>query len=226
MLGATSGTRRSTSRISVPFPAPDGPVTTITDVGLAIEELGQLGALAIGEAADGLRLTDPARVEEARRLHTPELRYRHQDVDDLCRRHVLGRIVEDRLDSNAPVLEVLFQLRAPYPNVVRSLQRVHPLVEGPKRSMRLRLRGRRHERRYYQRVRDDQASTKCVSCAAANTCSRSTSASSERTRGGASGSEKRTVPRATSRAPHATRSTASRPVVTPPMPTIGSRVAA
>ncbi len=40
-------------------------------------------------------------------------------------------------------------------------------------------------------------------------------------RAGASGSEKRIVPSATSRAPHAISSSASCPVVTPPIPTIG-----
>ena len=48
-----------------------------------------------------------------------------------------------------------------------------------------------------------------------------TSASSSRTRVGASGSANSTVPSATCVAPHATNSSASRPLATPPMPTIG-----
>src|SRR5436305_1043531 len=105
-----SGTRSSSSRISVPLPAPDGPVTTTTDgFGLSVEELNQLRALPVGEAAHRLRLADPARVQEPRGLHASELRHRHQDVDHLRGLDVLGWAIEDRLDAHASVLQVLLQ---------------------------------------------------------------------------------------------------------------------
>src|SRR5262249_28526398 len=104
--------------MSVPLPAPEGPVTTKTGVpgmapgnlvtrnrGLPIEEGDELGALALGEPADGLRLADPAAVEQARGLHSTELRHRHQHVEDLRGLHPLGRVEEDLLDLDAPVLE-------------------------------------------------------------------------------------------------------------------------
>src|ERR687887_2111468 len=93
---------------SVPLPAPEVPVTTTTR-GLAIEEANQLSALAVREASHRLRLADSAHVEEARRLHPPELRHRHQHVEDLRGRYVLGRVAEDLLDLDAAVLQVLFQ---------------------------------------------------------------------------------------------------------------------
>src|ERR1700704_5272917 len=80
-----SGTRSSSLRMSVPFPAPDGPVTTMRDGRrLPVEEGNQLRALPLGQAADGLRLADAACIEEARRLHAAELRHRHENVDHLC----------------------------------------------------------------------------------------------------------------------------------------------
>src|SRR5205814_1199777 len=74
---SSTGTRSSSSRISVPLPAPDGPVTTTTDGRrrrLTVEEANQLRALPLRQAADRLRLADPARAEEARSFHAPELR--------------------------------------------------------------------------------------------------------------------------------------------------------
>ena len=85
---ASSGKRGRTSWISVPLPAPDGPVTTKTgvaareDVLAPVEEGNQLVTLAVGETADRLRLADAALVEQARRLHAAELRDRHR----ACRR--------------------------------------------------------------------------------------------------------------------------------------------
>src|SRR6266511_4785779 len=109
---ASSGSRSSSAWISVPFPAPDGPVTTKTGLpsAVAVEEPNQLGALAVGQAPDGLRLADAALVQEARGLHAPELRHRHQHVEHLRRRDVLRRIVEDFLDLDLPHLQVLLYL--------------------------------------------------------------------------------------------------------------------
>src|SRR5712691_5784625 len=106
---SSSGMRSNTSFSSVPLPAPDVPVTTTTSGwALPVEEPNQLRALAIGEPSHRLRLTDPAHVQEARRLHPPELRHRHQHVEDLCGRHVLGRVAEDLFDLDASVLQILF----------------------------------------------------------------------------------------------------------------------
>src|SRR3954451_5108655 len=86
---SSSGTRSSRAWMSVPLPAPDGPVTTKT--GLAVEEPNQLGALAIRQSPDRLRLADSALVEEAGRLDAAEFRYRHQHVERFRGGHVLGR---------------------------------------------------------------------------------------------------------------------------------------
>src|SRR5581483_10057604 len=107
------GTRSSSALIRVPFPAPDGPVTTKTGVpsAVAVEEPNQLGTLTLGQSTDGLRLADPALVQEPRGLHASELRDRHQHVEHLRGRDVLGRLVEDLLDLDLPHLQVLLQLR-------------------------------------------------------------------------------------------------------------------
>src|SRR6266540_3749611 len=115
------------SWIRVPLPAPDGPVTTKT--GLPVEEANQFLTLAVGEAADRLRLADPALIEQARCLHTAELRHGHQHVEDLRGRDELRRVAQDLLDRNVAGLEVFFELRALDTNVVGSLQRLHALVK-------------------------------------------------------------------------------------------------
>src|SRR5579884_1990072 len=91
------------------------------------------------------------------------------------------------------------------------------------------------EGRSYQCARDLQAGTfrsvsgvfarLLASSGPATPASSQAAASSSRTRAGAPGSAKSTVPRATSCAPHATNSSASRPVWIPPIPTIGRPVA-
>src|SRR5438876_10152461 len=70
---------------------------------MAVEEANQLRALPVGQSPDRFRLADAALVEEARRLHAAELRHRHQDVEHLRGRDVLGRVREDRLDPHASV---------------------------------------------------------------------------------------------------------------------------
>src|SRR4051794_38819007 len=84
---ASSGKRGKIRSIKVPLPAPEGPVTTKT--GLPVEEPNELLALAVGEPTHRLRLTDPALVEQARRLDAPELGHRHEHVEDLRGRHEL-----------------------------------------------------------------------------------------------------------------------------------------
>jgi hypothetical protein len=109
-----------------------------------VEELDELGPLALGESADGLRLADAALVQEPRSLHAPELRHRHEHVEHLRGRNELRRIEEDRLDVNAACFEVSLELCAADSDVVRSLKGFHPLVEGAGRRLGVRLR-RDHE---------------------------------------------------------------------------------
>src|SRR6187551_3795575 len=78
---ASSGIRSTSIFANVLFPSPEVPVRTKT--GLAVEETNQLRPLAVREAADGLRLADPALVEEPGRFHTAELGHRHQHVEHL-----------------------------------------------------------------------------------------------------------------------------------------------
>src|SRR5262245_16302384 len=116
--------------MSVPLPAPEGPVTTKTGGVelIAREEANELGPLPFRETADRLRLADAALVEEPRSLHSTELRNRHQDVEHLRCRHVLGRRVEDRLDLDATFFQILLQLCASDADVVGPLERFHPLI--------------------------------------------------------------------------------------------------
>src|SRR5437868_3621589 len=134
---------RSTSAlISVPLPAPDGPVMTKTGR-LAVEKPNQLCPLAFREAPHCLRLADATLIEETRRLDAAELRHRHQHVEDLCGRDELGRVAEDLLDLHPADLEVLLQLRAPNSDVVGPTQSLHALVKRACRGLRL---GLRHHR--------------------------------------------------------------------------------
>src|SRR3954454_24234366 len=137
MARASSDIRSTSRRASVLLPSPDVPVMTKT--GLAVEEANQLRPLAVGEAAHRLGLADAALVQEARRLDAAELRHRHQHVEDLRRRDVLGRVAEDFLDVRGAGLEVLLQLRAADADVVRPLERFHSLVEGAERRLGLSL---------------------------------------------------------------------------------------
>src|SRR2546421_4969176 len=95
---------------SVLLPSPEVPV--ITKTRLATEEANQLRALPVGEATDGLRLADPALVQEPGGLDPAELRHGHEHVEHLRGRDVLGRVAEDLLDVRGAGPEVLLQLRA------------------------------------------------------------------------------------------------------------------
>src|SRR5262245_23746983 len=142
---SSSGIRSTSPLISVPFPAPDGPVTTTTGLTAStagvpgarrrsrsspvVEQVDELGALTLGQPADGLRLADPALVEKPRGLDAPELRHRHQHVEHLRGRDVIGRIQEDRLDVHPTVLQVFLELGTADTDVVRTLEGFHPLIE-------------------------------------------------------------------------------------------------
>src|SRR4051794_1224339 len=243
--------RSSSGRSRVPFPAPEVPVMTMTGIAaLPVEEPNKLRALAVREPAHGLRLADPTEVEEARRLDAAELRDGEQHVEHLGRRDEVGRFAEDVLDTGAAALQILLQLRAPHPDVVRPLERFHALVERSDGGLGLGL-GRHGWRgilpakppgkkgkigsfsRAFHAVTLDPGSTvsdaRCEAPRACEgsvkPCAAASAASSARILAGASGSPKRTVPRATWLAPAAISSSASRPVVTPPIPTIGRSTA-
>src|SRR5436190_3000791 len=223
---------------------------------LPVEEPDELGALALRQPSNGLRLADPALVQEAGSLDAAELRHRHQDVEDLRRRDVLRRIAEDVVDVCRAGFQVLFQLRPADADVVGPLERFHALIQRAEGCLGLSLE-RWHERRILtsgagpstmRKGLDLQGvyllDTAAVDAArspagVASTCARPIAlsrsptskasislASSVRIRPGASGSEKRMVPSETLAAPAARNSSASRPEAIPPIPTIGRPVAA
>src|SRR3954469_9455417 len=76
-------------------------------------------ALALGEAADGLRRRDPALVEDPVGLDAAVLGDRHQHVEDLRRLDVLRRVHQQGLDLDLVALQVALQLRALRTDVVR-----------------------------------------------------------------------------------------------------------
>src|SRR5213595_4141685 len=105
--------RSSSERISVPFPTPDGPVMTKTRPTrgtLPAERRDELGALALREAADGLRRRDPAKLEHLVDLDPPVLRHRQQHVEHLRRLDVLGRLQQQVVDAPPPALQIALEL--------------------------------------------------------------------------------------------------------------------
>jgi hypothetical protein len=94
-----------------------------------VEQVDELRPLTLGQPADGLRLADPALVQQAGGLHAPELRHRHEHVEHLRGGHVVGRVEQDRLDVSASILEVLLELGTADADVVRTLEGFHPLIE-------------------------------------------------------------------------------------------------
>ena len=124
--------------MSVPLPAPDGPVMTITGSwrppvlpfgALLIEETNKLRPLPIRQTADRLRFGDPALVEIALGLHLSELRDSHEHVENLGGGDVVRRVAKDGLEADASQLEVLLELRALHADVVGPPESVHALVE-------------------------------------------------------------------------------------------------
>ena len=81
--------------------------------GLAAQHRDELGALARREAADRLRRRDAAELQDLVDLHAPVLRYREQQVEDLRRMHVLGRLEQQVVDADLAGLEVALERRAP-----------------------------------------------------------------------------------------------------------------
>src|SRR4051812_32833456 len=119
--------------MSVPLPTPEGPVTTNTLTGraLAPQERDELAALALGQAADRLRRRDPALREDAIHLHAPVLRHRQQQIEDLGRLEVLGRVQQQPVDLRAAGLQIPLEGGSARADLVRSLKRVHTLRQRP-----------------------------------------------------------------------------------------------
>src|SRR5438132_724817 len=90
---------------------------------LPVEEPDELGALALRQPSNGLRLADSTLIQEPGGLDAAELGYGHQNVEDLRRGDVLRRIAQDVVDVGGAGFEVLLQLRPPDANVVRPLER-------------------------------------------------------------------------------------------------------
>src|SRR3954468_3453092 len=149
--------------MSVPWPTPDGPVTTSTlTCVLSTQVRNELAALALGQAADRLRRRDPALREDAVHLHAPVLRHRQQQVEDLGRLEVLGRVEQQAVDLRATGFQVPLEGGSARADLVRSLKRVHTLRQRPLGSRTRRwLRrglggGGRHAARLYTREGDRQ----------------------------------------------------------------------
>src|SRR3954468_20665237 len=149
--------------MSVPWPTPDGPVTTSTlTCVLSTQVRHELAALALGEAADRLRRRDPALREDAVHLHAPVLRDRQQQVEDLGRLEVLRRVEQQPVDLSSAGLQFPLEGGSARADLVRSLKRIHALRQRPLGSRtRRRLRrglggGGRHAARLYTREGDRQ----------------------------------------------------------------------
>jgi hypothetical protein len=65
---------------------------------LAVKTPGELGALALGQAAECLAGRDPAAVQDLGGLHPAVLGEREQHVEHLCRLKVRGRVEQQRAD--------------------------------------------------------------------------------------------------------------------------------
>src|SRR5436305_1154810 len=111
---ASSDSRPSSARISVPLPTPDGPVMTKTRANrraLSPQHRDELFALALGEPADRLARGDLARAQDLVDLHAPVLRHREQHVDHLGRLDVVGRVEQQLVDRVPATLEILLEPR-------------------------------------------------------------------------------------------------------------------
>src|SRR5664279_347386 len=132
--------RSISPRISVPLPTPDGPVITNTRAtarnpsaasggsGLAVQQRNKLAALALGQAADRLARRDAAVHEDLVDLHAPVLGHREQHVEDLGGLDVFGRVEQQRVNRQAPRLEVALELSPLYAYLICPCKRVHSLV--------------------------------------------------------------------------------------------------
>src|ERR1041385_7859137 len=113
---------------------------------LPVEEPDELGALALRQPPNGLRLADPALIQKPSGLDAAELGDGHEDVEDFRRGDVVGRTPQNVVDAGGVGFEVLFQLCPADTNVVRPLERLHALIQRAERCLGLSLE-RWHERR-------------------------------------------------------------------------------
>src|SRR3954465_10498874 len=101
--------------MSVPLPTPEGPVMTKTPGRprrLLAEHADELGTLAIGEAADGLRRRDPAGLQDLVGLHPPVLRDGQEHVEHLGGLEEFWRLQEELVDRHSTGLQIALELRA------------------------------------------------------------------------------------------------------------------
>src|SRR5688572_113572 len=101
------GTSSRNRRISVPFPTPEGPVTTNSLPRLSPDEMAdELTPLALGEPTDRLARRDPALREDLVDLHVAVLGHREQHVGHLRGEDVVRRVAQQNGDVRAPILEL------------------------------------------------------------------------------------------------------------------------
>src|SRR4051794_32020482 len=108
--------------MSVPLPTPEGPVMTNVwgrPRRLLAQHRDELGALAIGEAADRLARRDPAGLQDLIGLAPTVLRNRQEHVEDLGGLQELGRIEEQLVDRHSTSLQIALELRATRADDVR-----------------------------------------------------------------------------------------------------------
>ena len=100
----------------------------------AAEEFDRLTALAFRHAANRLRGRDPAAAEEASGPRRTHLWHCEQEILNLGRLRVGGRLRENILDPHSPRSEFLLQGRSAAARLVRLPQGPQPLIEGLRRS--------------------------------------------------------------------------------------------
>jgi len=100
----------------------------------AAEEFDQLTALAFCHAAYRLRGSDPAAAEEASGPRRTDLWHGEQEILNLGRLRVGGRLRENIGDPHSPGGEFLLQCRSTAADFVRLPQGPQPLIEGLRRS--------------------------------------------------------------------------------------------
>src|SRR5579875_1915074 len=152
--------------MSVPFPTPDGPAITITPGTRAgwgsapsgrrrlapAQQRDELAALALGQPAERLARRDPALGQDLVDLHAPVLGDREQQIEYLRGHHIIGRLEQQLVDRLAARFQVALELSPTAADVVRALQRLHPLDERPLGrgdGLLERFTDRRHGRRLY-----------------------------------------------------------------------------
>ena len=94
-----------------------------------VQALGELGALALAQAAESLARRDLAALQNLGCLYAPVLGEGQQHVKDLRGLQVWGRVEQQRTDGHPASLEVPFELRAKRTNLVGRSEGVHALIQ-------------------------------------------------------------------------------------------------